>query len=169
MQHENDKSELLNIDCGLLQGDNLSQTFFLLVINDVTQVIKHSKFHLYADDQSLYIHCKPNNLNETINLINNDIKNINNWMKSHGLQLNPTKTQTILISSPQIINHIDYSKTKKIEVNNFEIEFSNQVKYLGYNFNTFFDSKNHVDSIIKKVNYSLDKIKHCKKSIPKES
>lgn len=35
------KSDLLNVSCGLLQGDNLSQTFFALVINDVTEKIKY--------------------------------------------------------------------------------------------------------------------------------
>lgn len=36
---EDSKSDQKPIDCGLLQGDNLSQTFFSMVINEIVDVI----------------------------------------------------------------------------------------------------------------------------------
>lgn len=92
----------MSIECGLLQGDNLSQTFFSLVINNVVNHLKHCKFHLYADDQSVYLHTELGKLHEAVERVNADIEIINQWMTSHGLELNPNKTQTIIIGSQHI-------------------------------------------------------------------
>lgn len=81
------RSETIKINCGLLQGDNLSQTFFSLVINSVTNVITNSKFHLYADDQSIYCHTQIKNIHTAIDALNADINNINQWMIRHGMSL----------------------------------------------------------------------------------
>lgn len=71
------KSKLLDIKCGLLQGDNLSQTLFSIIINGVTNVIKHCKHHLHADDQSIYFHTNINKLNNAIEIIDEDVFKIN--------------------------------------------------------------------------------------------
>lgn len=90
-------SNELKITCGLIQGDNLSQTFFSLIINGITQVIEHCKIYLYADDVAFYIECDPLNLNDVIDKINEDIQAIDKLIENNGIQLNPSKTQTIII------------------------------------------------------------------------
>lgn len=165
----NQKSDLRSIECGLLQGDNLSQIFFSLIINGVTEQIKSCKYHLYADDQSIYIHSSLEKINNNLELINKDIDCINNWMIKNGMALNPTKTQAIIIASEYIRNKISKLSMPKIKVGTAEIDYSNQVKYLGFHFNNNFDSKNHVDKIIQKVNFTLNKINHCKRNIPEHA
>lgn len=52
---DNDTSNPRNINCGLLQGDNLSQTFFSIIINNIVKCVHHCKIHLYADDVAIYL------------------------------------------------------------------------------------------------------------------
>src|ERR1044071_9495135 len=125
------RSSTQNINCGLLQGDNLSQTFFSLVINDVTKHIGFCEFHLYADDLAIYIHTKADNVINSINKVNEDIENIHQWMTYHGMELNPGKTQTILIGSKETLNGINLRDIPKITVNELAINYSTSVKYLG--------------------------------------
>lgn len=144
------------IDCGLLQGDNLSQTFFTIVINEIVDVIKSCLMHLYADDLMIYKECVLEELDDAINAVNDDINGINEWVLSHGMNLNPTKTQAILISTPGNNAKINENKPgNKIVVNSIEIPFAAGVKYLGFHFNNDFTSGDHTNNIIKKVNFSL--------------
>lgn len=132
-------SNIKPIRCGLLQGDNLSQTFFTIVINGIVNSIKNCQMHLYADDLMIYKECNLNNLNEALILVNEDIKNIGNWVVTHGMELNSSKTQAILISTPINNNKINQMESiTKIMVDSVGIQFSNSVKYLGYLFNNEF-------------------------------
>lgn len=167
---ENSKSNLSSIDCGLLQGDNLSQTFFTIVINEIVDVINYCKMHLYADDLMIYADCDFENLNETITMVNEDVANINKWVLNHGMNLNPIKTQAILISTPANNAKIaDLDSIDKIIVDSTEILFCSGVKYLGFYFNNEFSSSDHINNIVRKVNFSLSKIAHCRRFAPKEA
>lgn len=86
-------------------------------------------------------------------------------MIKHGMELNPINTQAIIIGSLQNLKKIDWSSVPKISVNHLLINYASSVKYLGFTFSERFDSSNHVDAIIRKVNFSLSKISHCKRNI----
>lgn len=160
------KSEGINITCGLLQGDNLSQTFFSLVINGVVHEIKHCKVHLYADDLAIYLEIDISNFESAIDKINSDICRINDYINRHGMQLNPIKTKAMLIGNQKLLSKIENSKNiSKVKVCDLNIEYSNRVKYLGFNFNNEFSADDHVNSIVKNVNFVLSKINHCRSSL----
>lgn len=76
-----ERSNEFKIECGLAQGDNLSQTLFSIVINGVVAVIKNCKAHLYADDLGIYMEVDPNNINFAISKINSDLNAINEWIR----------------------------------------------------------------------------------------
>lgn len=165
---ENLKSDEKAINCGLLQGDNLSQTFFSIVINEIVDVIESCQMHLYADDLMIYKDCDLNNLNNTITEVNKDIDRIHGWVVSHGMKLNASKTRAILISTPGNNSKLLISTgIHKITVDNIEIPFSSEVKYLGFHFNNEFTSSNHTGNIIKKINFALSKVASSRKFTPK--
>lgn len=79
-------------------------------------------------------------------------------MLQNGMQLNPEKTQAILIGSQQNLKKIEMQTVPMVRVNDLAIEFSTTVKYLGFTFNETFNSSDHVYDIIKKVNFPLVKL-----------
>lgn len=105
-----------------------------------------------------------NNFDQAVGIVNSDVENINRWMTNHGLTLNPLKTQCIVIGSQHNLNGINYSN--RVTVSGIPINYSKTVKYLGYTFNQNFGSSGHVSEIVRKVNFSINKISHCKRSIP---
>lgn len=163
------KSKMKSINCGLLQGDNLSQTFFSIIINKIVECVSQCKIHLYADDVVIYLDSDYENINNSIQIMNNEINKINNWIEIHGMQLNAAKTNAIIIGSKKQINTINTIATNNISINNVIIPFCSEIKYLGYYFNNIFDANSHINKIIKKVNFSLNKISHCRNSIPKSA
>lgn len=106
-------------------------------------------------------------MNEGIEKINDDINNINIWIKKQGMSLNPTKTMAIIIGSKQKLKNINelHTNMPKIKVESIEIEYSKSVKYLGVHINETLSAETHVDSITKRVNFTLSKIKHCRNTI----
>lgn len=112
------------------------------------------------------MHSEFENLDVAIERINSDISRVSEWMSNHGLELNPNETQAILIGSRDQLTKINLSPVAKIRFNDQGINYSSSVKYLGYIFNEKFDSSDHVSELIKKVNFSLSKVNHCKRNIP---
>lgn len=160
-------SNEIEISCGLIQGDNLSQTLFSLIINGVVDVIKNCKIHLYADDLAIYIEVDLNNVLGGIEKINEDIRSIDSWITSNGMQLNPKKTQSIIIGSKHNLSQVIPSTNDlpKIRVCSVDIEYTESVKYLGFRFNNYFNSETQVNSITKNVNFTLSKLRHCRNSV----
>ena len=91
---------------GVPQGSILGPLLYSLYTFAITTVIKFCKFHLYADDLQIYASCKQNDIPSTIKKINEDITQLQEWSLLHGLQINASKTQCIIIglSSSSTIN-----------------------------------------------------------------
>ncbi|KAJ4433243.1 hypothetical protein ANN_15502 [Periplaneta americana] len=83
------------VKSGIQQGSVLGPLLFMIYINDVTKMIKHCKYHMYADDLQIYLHFHPDETSDAVNKINEDLNSISLWSHKFGLRLNPEKSQAI--------------------------------------------------------------------------
>ena len=90
-------SDLLPVTHGVPQGSILGPLLFLIYINDLPTVIKHSEVALYADDAVLY--CYDSNPAGLECALNADLHAIASWLNDNKLTLNVDKTKAMLISS----------------------------------------------------------------------
>ena len=88
-----------NVQSGVPQGSVLGPLLFLLYINDMPSVSKLLKFHLFADDTSIFFSDK--NVRNLENTVNAELMKVSDWLNANKLTLNVDKSNFLLISSPQ--------------------------------------------------------------------
>ena len=62
-------SHVIHVMCSVLQGSVLGPLLFILYMADLADIAAHYKLtlHAFADDNQLYIHCKPENVQSAFN------------------------------------------------------------------------------------------------------
>ena len=93
---------------GVLQGSVLGPILFSLYTNPIGSIIhSHSSinYHFYANDIQLYVTLSPENFSHSMQNLKNCLNNIQNFMFTNKLKLNPDKTEFILIGSQKIVNN----------------------------------------------------------------
>ena len=84
------------IKAGVPQGSVLRPLLFLVFINDLTYVVKHCQIRIFADDTCLFI--TVDNRDIASNLINADLKAIEDWSNQWLVTFSAPKTESMLIS-----------------------------------------------------------------------
>ena len=62
----------------------------LIYIKDLNTAIKHCKVHHFADDTNLL------HINDSINSVNSDLRNLTNWLNASKISRNANKTESKL-------------------------------------------------------------------------
>ena len=137
---------------GSPRAPSLVQLFFSLYTNPVSSIIhSHSSinYHFYADDTKLYIALSPANFSHSIQKLKNCLNDIQNFMFTNKLKLNPDKTEFILIGSKnnrkQLLPHFP------INILGNQVSPAQCVKNLGVVFDSNFTFSDHVSQVIKSI------------------
>ena len=135
---------------GVPQGSVLAPILFSLYTNPVSSIIhSHSSinYHFCTDDTQLYITLSPANFFHSIQKLKNCLNDIQNFMLTNKLKLNPDKTEFILIGSKnnrkQLLSHIP------INILDNQVSPAQSVKNLGVVIDSNFTFSDHVSQVIK--------------------
>ena len=130
------------VNIGVPQGSVLGPLFFLVYIDDLANSLKNSKASLFADDTALY--CTASTAAELQLKLNEDLDLVNDWLTTHKLTLNVSKTKLMVIAGRQKL-----ARVEEIEllVNENTIEQTDSFKYLGVKLNETMEWSDHVDYI----------------------
>lgn len=158
-------SDWCTIKSGVPQGGVLSPLLFSIFIGSITSRIT-SPYHMYADDLQVYTQAKLVDLPKAIALLNNDLHSIVQWSKSHGLRVNPSKTQAIIIGSHKLISRIDWSNLPSIMLDGTRIKYSDTVKDLGVIFDKYLSWAPQVSEVSRKVFASIGSLRRLKNFLP---
>ena len=77
-------SKLEHIHCGVPEGSILGPLLFLIYINDLNCAIRYCSVHHFADDTNLLNY--NNSVKKMNKQVNQDLKNLTNWLKLNGTQ-----------------------------------------------------------------------------------
>ncbi|KAJ8710639.1 hypothetical protein PYW08_009154 [Mythimna loreyi] len=157
-------SDWCYLTAGVPQEGVRSPLLFSIFINSVTRVIS-SHFHLYADDLQLYYHFRGKDAEAAASAINSDLKLIGEWSRSFGLQINPKKSQALVIGDRYMRNKLDLASLTPLWFNGVQIEYTNKAKNLG----VIMDSKSwtaQVAEVSRKVHCTFHSLKCLQSFLP---
>lgn len=158
-------SDEISVDIGVPQGSVLGPLLFIVYINDMPDNLKKSFINLFADDTLLWYHGK--NFNDVCNTVNIDLQCLSEWFKINKLKLNVTKTQCMIIASSKVkINNLlrAYPESK-ILLDEIEINYETNVKYLGVYIDQELKFNDHVNIMQKKISKKLGYLSRIGKNL----
>ena len=151
-----EQSTLLLLKCGVPQGSILGPLLFLIYINDMINSSKLLKYILFADDSTLY--ASHSDLNYLVNLINEEIKHVHNWIQANKLTLNVKKTHYMIFARcrkniPSISN---------IKIGDEVLNKVDKTTFLGVTLDSNLNWKSHVQSMVQKMNKQCGILYHTR-------
>ncbi|CAI6370620.1 unnamed protein product [Macrosiphum euphorbiae] len=139
-------SNNISIPSGVPQGGHISPLLFILYMNDVGLVFKHTQFSMFADDLKLFYNI--NSLDDGSKL-QDDFDNFKAWCYNNGLQVNINKCNSISFfrtKSPLNIAYYSY---------NYLLPKVDSIEDLGVIFSSSLSFTAHIQSITIKASRSL--------------
>lgn len=153
------------IKCGVPQGSILGPLMFLVYINDLPRCMQHSTVRMYADDTN--ITTTGASLQEIAYLANQDLKNVNEWLKANKLNINATKTEHMFIGSDHSlakIRNIPYLFLDGKPINRVRV-----TKSLGVYIDERLSWIDHIDHLSKKICAAISGLRQVKQFVPLET
>ena len=148
------KSNSEQILCGVPQGSILGPLLFLLYINNLPEATSF-QVKLFADDACLILdNSNPKTLQENIN---NELVNVDNWMRANKLSINYTKTHYIIFSRKKCQYNF------RLCCGGFCLERVASTKYLGVVVDEKLNWSHHINYIHSKLcraSYIISKLRH---------
>lgn len=122
----------------------LGPLWFLIHINDIFEVKLNASLQLYADHFSVtYV---SDNIVEMHTMITEDLKSNSKWFKENLLVLNGGNTKMLFFNSNRNI----FENFPDLFMNNSEIQFVNEMKYLDLIIDPNLNWNSHVNWLLKR-------------------
>ena len=147
----NSFSKKYDIENGTPQGSSISPLLFLIMINDINLSNTNVHLSLFADDIAIWIETK--DVNNGISVLQQSLQELENWSKKWGFRFSASKTKAMIFSPKKTENQIN------LKINNQDIEYVNQFKFLGLIFDNRFNWNDHVNYIEAYCNKRINLLK----------
>ena len=153
VQYGQEQSEKFSLTQGVPQGSILGPLLFLIIFNDLSDVIENSKVIKYADDTVLYASGKT--ARDITEQLNSDLSRLEAWFHENELiiNLNKGKTETLLFGTTKKV--ANGSSEFNVRINNEEITKTTSYSYLGVSIDSTLNMSSFFEKCYKKASSRL--------------
>ncbi|CAB0035276.1 unnamed protein product [Trichogramma brassicae] len=162
------ESAWLPTTSGVPQGSVLGPLLFILFINDLPDILVHSKHMMFADDLQIYSSFFPADFTQGLKNFSRDVSAVSAWARANGLALNRAKTQVMLMGSDIFLERFDISILPRVILDGMALPYSTVVKSLGVWIQPNLDSETHVNQVVKRVHRVLYSLRHYRRALTKQ-
>eukprot|EP00116_Pleurobrachia_bachei_P005682 sb/3465944/ len=170
------QSAEVSVCIGVPQGSILGPLMFILFTKELEKIAaKHGmRIHLYADDSQLYVKFTNNNWTQSEDQLRQCFSEIEQWMASSYLKLNPSKTELLFISSrtdktTNPITHDESFSLRRSDQPATYISPSEQARNLGVIFDERLTMKAHISKVIRDCNMTLHNLRRIGDKLSKKN
>ena len=103
---------------------------------------------MFADDTSLYT--SNNDIKNLIEIGNQELSNIDNWLIANKLAINPTKTKYMIFHTPNMSHNLPH-QTPQLLMRNTPLEKVTEVRFLGLIVDQNLSWKSHMNYLLTKI------------------
>ena len=159
-------SASLDVKQGIPQGSIIGPIMYIIYTNDISNIIKHSRVTLYADDTVLY--SKSKNLVTANKNMQKDLNALENWCLENKIFINTMKTKFMLFGSKPTL-----AKAKeldvKLTVNGQPIARVHNYCYLGVYLDEPLNYESHARLTINRVKLKIIQLKRMRSFLNKKA
>ena len=148
-----------SVSCWVPQGSNLGPLLFLIYINDLQNCLSTASPRMFADDTNVSL--ASSTLFELENMLNQELQNLNIWLKVNKLSLNIAKTEFMIIGSRQRLN-VNVDGHINISINDQPIKKVNETETLGMTIDQHLTWSKHVEEKSKKISSAIGALKRIR-------
>lgn len=156
------------VTCGIPQGSVLGPLAYILYSAGVLQIIeKHGfKAHAYADDLQIFDSAVSHQSPTLVSRLSNCVDDINSWMASNRLCLNPSKTELIWLGSSY---HLQRCSMEPQLISGEWIRPTSKVRDLGVLIDSDLSMSTHVNNIVNTCYFHIRQLRLVRRSLTLES
>src|SRR5277367_42917 len=156
------RSTVSVVSIGVPQGSVLGPLLFCAYVSPISRLLGTFGLHhhSYADDTTLIL--SADSASSPFSLLESCTSALSDWFSFNGLQLNPTKSEILLVGSREKRRLAELSISSNLTIAGSTVPLSSTTKILGLVFDSSLSFDSHISEVCRSANYHLRALAHIR-------